>query len=523
MGGIRVISSRQMEAAHGGGFTLNDDTINKTIGEDNIDRHNKPRSRRDIILWSLGALSHVKPYLVSFLTVNPSISCDLVQLYSKVHDEDMIRFLIEAWDKWKAMGPNWDEDNCHPEWKKKDTDTDDKQQKDSEEEENNNIPPLVPCHSAFRRDGNERPSNNVMGAFGYYCTDLITPIVGSLISELQEDAHIVCSAVGVAFANSREDVVYAVTTHPGHHASKSCFGGYCYLNNAALCARLMQRRLETGKNIISGGPSCRSWENGESITISGNIVDNYWKEEEDDDQEDKPRASYGKGSSKSPISSYSLGIAKLKTDSNKKKMKRNNRVAILDIDYHCGNGTASIFYDDPTVFFTSIHCTPDVEYPWNSGYADQIGSAEGEGKTLHIPLEPGTTWDGAYKTALHKAMSAISDFNPAALVVSIGLDTYEGDKVAVNRGGFKLKEHDYFNMGSIIARYMAGKHVPCVFIQEGGYKMDTIGSAASEVLNGYSFTIGAGGKSYVKTTINDPIFGVSDGIRCDYMPGEKSK
>ena len=118
-------------------------------------------------------------------------------------------------------------------------------------------------------------------------------------------------------------------------------------------------------------------------------------------------------------------------------------------------------------------------------------------------------------------MSAISDFNPAALVVSMGLDTYEGDKVAVNRGGFKLKGHDYFNVGSIIARYMAGKHVPCVFIQEGGYKMDTIGSAASEVVNGYSFTIGAGGKSYVKTTINDPIFGVSDGIRCDYMPDEK--
>ena len=286
----------------------------------------------------------------------------------------------------------------------------------------------------------------------------------------------------------------------------------------------MQRRLETGKNVISGVPSCSSWEDGKSIISRGKIVNNHWKDEEDDEEQKRKPTSYAKGSSKSPISSYSLGIAKLKSDSSTKKSKRNNRIAILNIDYHCGNGTASIFYDDPTVFFTSIHCTPDVEYPWNTGYADQIGSGGGKDKTLHIPLEPGATWDGTYKTALHKAMSAISEFNPAALVVSMGLDTYEGDKVAVNRGGFKLKDHDYFNLGSIIARYnMAGKHAPCVFIQEGGYKMDTIGSAASEVLNGYSFTIGAGGRSYVKTTINDPIFGVSDGISCDYMPDEKSK
>ncbi|KAL7535909.1 hypothetical protein ACHAXR_006802 [Thalassiosira sp. AJA248-18] len=325
----------------------------------------------------------------------------------------MVRFLVEAWLKWKAMGPAWDEDNCHPEWREGDR---------SNVDDEDSTPPLVPCHSAFRRDGTERPSKNVMGAIGYYSTDTITPIVGSLVQELQEDAAIICSAVNFAFLRDN-NLVYAVTTHPGHHASRDCFGGYCYLNNAALCAKLMQQRLD-GSNT-------------------------------------------------------------------KRDPTQNCRVAIIDIDYHCGNGTASIFYQDPGVFFTSIHCDPDIEYPWNAGYEDQIGAGEGEGTTLHIPLVPGTTWEGSYKPALEKAMRAIVEFGAAALVISLGLDTHEGDSVAVNRGGFKLKGSDYYEMGLCMGKYVVGKNkIPVVVVQEGGYKMDTIGGAAADVLGG--FAIGAG-------------------------------
>jgi acetoin utilization deacetylase AcuC-like enzyme len=219
-----------------------------------------------------------------------------------------------------------------------------------------------------------------MGAMGYYCTDNMTPIVGSLERELQEDATIVCHAVRCAFHEN--NVVYAVTTHPGHHANRDNFGGYCYLNNAALCARLMQRQLETGKCIVG--------EDGE-------IVSNYWG-----------------------------------GDSGNSNKKKKCRVAIIDVDYHCGNGTASIFYSDPSIFFTSIHCDPAIEYPFNQGYADQIGSKEGEGTTLHIPLAPGATWDGAYKEALEKAMKAIAEFDVAGLVVSLGLDTYDGVRLIEN-------------------------------------------------------------------------------------------
>ncbi len=352
------------------------------------------------------------------------------------------------------MGPNWDEDNCHPEWSCSESGGGGEQ-----------APPLVPIHSAFRRDGIERPSNNVMGAIGYYCTDFITPIVGNLVRELTEDACIICSAVRHAFHDDNDDddvkggdvedsekgsaaVAYAVTTHPGHHSSNDCFGGYCYLNNAALCARLMQQRIDTGKSILLGSNNI----------ISGESIRQYWE---------------------------STASTADKMD---KQQPQPCRVAILDIDYHVGNGTASIFYNDPNVFVISIHCDPEIDYPWNSGFADQIGTGAGVGKTLHIPLQQGASWEGGgtYKEALDKAMSAIVQFDPHALVVSLGLDTYDGDNVAVNRGGFKLKGTDYYEMGMFMGRYMKGRNVPCVFVQEGGYKMDVVGDAAADVVGGYA-------------------------------------
>lgn len=361
----------------------------KTKSEQNdVDRHNKPRLRRNLII---SAFVEKYPYIVQVLNAPVASDCDLVGLYSCVHDVGMIQFLIDAWSKWKAMGPDWYDECCQPGWK------------------GSGPPPLVPCHAAFRRDCNERASSNVMGAFGYYCTDNMTPIVESLVTELQEDASIICEAVNVALLGN--SVVYAATTHPGHHANLDNFGGYCYLNNSALCARLMQKRLGDATG--------------------------------------------------------------------------NKRVAVIDIDYHCGNGTASIFYQDPDVFFTSIHCDPEIEYPFNAGYEDQIGDGAGKGTTLHIPLAPGATWED-YKPALEKAMNAIIDFDASGLVVSMGLDTYEGDSVAVSKGGFKLKRNDYVELGKSIRSFMKDRFIPTVFVQEGGYKMDVVGQAAADVLGGFS-------------------------------------
>ena len=79
-----------------------------------IDRHNRPRARGDIILLSLEARY---PHTASFVATSPSPSCNLIDLYRPVHDPSMVRFLVEAWSKWSAMGLLWDKDNCHHEWR----------------------------------------------------------------------------------------------------------------------------------------------------------------------------------------------------------------------------------------------------------------------------------------------------------------------------------------------------------------------------------------------------------------------
>ena len=88
-------------------------------------------------------------------------------------------------------------------------------------------------------------------------------------------------------------------------------------------------------------------------------------------------------------------------------------------------------------------------------------------------------------------MNAILAYDVSGLVVSLGLDTYEGDSVAVNRGGFKLKGLDYFEIGKCMGTFLKGKNIPILFVQEGGYKMDVVGEAAAHVVGG--FAIGAGG------------------------------
>ena len=108
--------------------------------------------------------------------------------------------------------------------------------------------------------------------------------------------------------------------------------------------------------------------------------------------------------------------------------KKYEKVAILDVDYHCGNGTISIFWDRPDVFVASIHADPSGDYPWNSGFADQIGEGPGEGKTLNLPLTPGAGW-AEYEKALRAALAAIKDFGAEAIVVSLGLDTHRDDPV----------------------------------------------------------------------------------------------
>jgi acetoin utilization deacetylase AcuC-like enzyme len=153
-----------------------------------------------------------------------------------------------------------------------------------------------------------------------------------------------------------------------------------------------------------------------------------------------------------------------------------SRVAILDVDYHHGNGTQAIFWERGDVFYASLHGDPSAAYPYYSGNASERGAGAGEGATLNLPLPPGTTGD-AYRTALADAIDAIQGFDPdGPLVVSLGFDTFGEDPIC----DFSLEIEDYRRMGAMVAA--AGHRA--VVLQEGGYAVQALGPAAVAFVQG---------------------------------------
>jgi len=190
---------------------------------------------------------------------------------------------------------------------------------------------------------------------------------------------------------------FALTRPPGHHAGADFFGGYCFLNNAAIAAQALR----------------------------------------------------------------DAGHAK---------------VAVLDVDYHHGNGTQTIFYERADVLTVSIHGDPMTEYPFFLGHADERGAGAGTDSNLNLPLPRGTGFP-VWRAALARALQAVADFGADALVVPMGLDTFEGDPIA----GFTLQSADYFAVG----KALAGAHLPTVFTFEGGYAVAQAGVNAVNVLEGF--------------------------------------
>ena len=153
------------------------------------------------------------------------------------------------------------------------------------------------------------------------------------------------------------------------------------------------------------------------------------------------------------------------------------RVAVLDVDYHHGNGTQSIFYERDDVFTVSIHGDPRTEYPFFLGHADERGAAAGAGFNLNLPLPRGTGF-AAWREALQFGLRAIAQVGAQALVVSLGVDTFAGDPIS----GFALKSSDYLRLGQDIA----GAALPTVFVFEGGYAVAEVGVNTANVIEGFS-------------------------------------
>ncbi|MBV9904973.1 MAG: histone deacetylase family protein, partial [Alphaproteobacteria bacterium] len=153
------------------------------------------------------------------------------------------------------------------------------------------------------------------------------------------------------------------------------------------------------------------------------------------------------------------------------------RPAILDVDYHHGNGTQSIFYRSDDVLFVSIHGDPSFAYPHFLGFADETGEGRGEGANLNLPLPMYSGWD-AYSRALDTAVKKIEAFKPDVLLVSLGLDTFEGDPIS----RFKLTAEDYLRMGARLAKLK----LPTLFQFEGGYNLDALPVITANVLEGFT-------------------------------------
>ena len=152
------------------------------------------------------------------------------------------------------------------------------------------------------------------------------------------------------------------------------------------------------------------------------------------------------------------------------------RVAVLDIDYHHGNGTQDIFWQRGDVFYASLHADPASDYPFFWGHADEVGEGEGRGATLNLLLPQGTRID-AFRTAQDRALAAIARFGAELLVVSFGADTWEGDPIS----RFKLTTEDY----PLLARDIAALGLPTAIVMEGGYAIDALGRNVAAFLSGF--------------------------------------
>ena len=151
------------------------------------------------------------------------------------------------------------------------------------------------------------------------------------------------------------------------------------------------------------------------------------------------------------------------------------KVALLDIDYHHGNGAQDIFYRRKDIFTISLHGHPNYSYPYFSGFGNEKGEGEGKGYNLNYPLAEGLDGEN-YRKVLAHALERIRKFQPKFLVLALGLDTAKGDPT----GSFQLMARDFQKNGALIGAL----GLPTLVVQEGGYKTETLGVNARHFFNG---------------------------------------
>lgn len=279
----------------------------------------------------------------------------------KVHDRDFLAFLENAWAEWSKAGYRGE---------------------------------IIPTGYAAR-GMQQRCPRSIDGKAGYYCLSMETAMTAGTWDAAVSSAATALTAQKLV-ANG-ERAAFALCRPPGHHAHHDMYGGYCFLNNAAIAAQAFR----------------------------------------------------------------DSGAA---------------RVAILDVDFHHGNGTQDIFYARDDVLFCSLHGQPEDTFPYFLGFKDEKGKGKGEGFNVNYPMPPLTAYD-VWGKALEDACKKIKRFAPDALVVSLGVDTYKDDPIST----FKLTSPDFKTYGGRIAKLK----LPTLFVMEGGYAVEAIGINTVNVLEGF--------------------------------------
>jgi acetoin utilization deacetylase AcuC-like enzyme len=278
----------------------------------------------------------------------------------KVHDAGYLDFLSKAWTLWQASGAAGEA-----------------------------IPTSLPVRRAT-----QRVPNDIDGMLGYYANATETSITSGTYEAAV--ASMQCAITGADWLNAANRFAFSLCRPPGHHAGIDLFGGYCFINNAAVAA---QRLLDIGAK----------------------------------------------------------------------------KVAILDVDFHHGNGTQDITYRRGDIFFASLHGEPANAFPYFWGYVDETGEGDGENCNANYPLPRGTAW-AAWSAAVADSLARIKAFGAEAIVVSLGVDTFERDPISF----FKLTSDDFTRMGALIAKV----GLPVLTCMEGGYGVTEIGLNVANMLKG---------------------------------------
>ena len=148
-------------------------------------------------------------------------------------------------------------------------------------------------------------------------------------------------------------------------------------------------------------------------------------------------------------------------------------VAVLDVDYHHGNGTQEIFYESDRVLYVSIHADPHFVFPYRWGFSHETGAGPGDGLNVNFPLAPNVDRQ-TYLDTLTRALEVIAGFDARFLAVSLGVDTYVYDPL----GTFELTEDTFAEIGTRVSQL----GLPTLVVQEGGYNLDHMGRCVTNFL-----------------------------------------